>query len=78
MRRLHRCDYIDLVLSCTVIDLVCSSAVILIFIPAVPPDSCLLYDTCESDSLSSEHTDIRLNNHYRFGSLCELLSVLYD
>ncbi len=44
----------------------------IIFIPAVDPaaDVCLLYDTCESDRLSSEHTSIRLNTHYRLGSLC--------
>ncbi len=65
MRRIHRWDYIVLVLSCAV-------NMFVVFIPAVPPVSCLLYVTCESDRLSSEHTSIRMNTSYRFGSLCEM------
>ncbi len=63
MRRFHRWDFI--VLSCAVI-------LFVVFIPAVLPVSCLLYVTCESDRLSSEHTSIRMNMSYRFGSLCEM------
>ncbi len=45
--------------------------VCVVFSPAVLPVSCLLYVTCESDRLSSEHTSIRNNINYRFGSRCE-------
>jgi len=61
VRRIHRWDYI----------LLSAVNVCVVFIPSVPPVSCLLYVTCESDRLSSEHTSIRNNTNYRFGSLCE-------
>jgi len=61
MRRIHRWDYI----------LLYAVNLCVVSSPAVLPVSCLLYVTCESDRLSSEHTSIRNNTNYRFGSLCE-------